>query len=95
MYRVNLAASSCVLLVEEGDILDTTNTIGIPNFDGSDANWEGWRVKFEAYAALANVGTHLDVAAKKSSFISLLVSKNGSCLAFHEMRKQSFFWNEG
>ena len=82
---------------EAGGILDTTNTIGIQNFDVSDANWKGWRVKFEAYADLANMVTHLDAAAEQSSFIrhdgvddnSLLVSKNASCLAHHEVRRQS------
>ena len=110
-----------------GGILDTRNTIGIPNIDGTDANWGRWRVKFEAYAELARTGACLDVAAEQSSFIRhngvddnghrlvnsccvapscvfaihglptlmrchhhhLLVSKNGSCLAHHEVRRQS------
>ena len=40
-----------------GGILDTRNTIGVPIFEGTDANWESWRVKFEAYADLAGMGT--------------------------------------
>ena len=55
VVRAKLAASPCVMSDEAGGILDTTNTIGIHNFDGSDANWKGWRVKFEAYADLANI----------------------------------------
>ena len=55
--------------VEAGGILDTRNAIGIPNFDGSDANLESWRVRFGASADVANMGTHPDVAAEESSFI--------------------------
>ena len=57
------------MTVEAGDILGTNNTIGVPNFDGTDANWERWRVQFEAYADLAQMGAHLDVAAEQTSFI--------------------------
>ena len=42
--------------VEAGGILDTRNAIGIPNFDGSDANLESWRVRFGASADVANMG---------------------------------------
>ena len=31
----------------EGGILDTINTIGFLDFDGTDANLEGWRVDGE------------------------------------------------
>ena len=69
LVGANLAASLCVMSAEASGILDTGNTIGIPNFDGSHANWDSRRVKFEAYADLANRGTHLDVAAETSTFI--------------------------
>ena len=42
---------------EAGGILDTRNTIGVPIFDGTDANWERWRVKFEASADWAKCGS--------------------------------------
>ena len=68
---------------DAGGFLDTRNTTGTPNFNRSYANWESWRVKFEAYADLANKGTHLNAAAEQSSFIrhddlddnSLLISQ--------------------
>ena len=37
MVGVNLAASPCGMPADAGGILDTRNTIGTPNFDGSDA----------------------------------------------------------
>ena len=43
--------------------------MGLPNFDGTDAGWESWRVKFQAYADLADIGAHLEVAAEQTSFI--------------------------
>ena len=43
---------------EAGGILHTRNTIGITNLDGTDANWENWRVKFEASAGLAKMAFH-------------------------------------
>ena len=51
-------------------ILDTTNKIGVPIFDSTDVNWESWRMKFEPYADLANMGAHLDLAAEQTSFIT-------------------------
>ena len=57
------------MAAEAGGILDTRNTSGIQNFDGTDANWESWRVKFAAYAYLAGVGAFLDVAAEQTAFI--------------------------
>ena len=53
-----------------GGILDKRNTIGAPIFDGPDANWESWRVKFEAHGDLANMRARLDVAAEQTSFIT-------------------------
>ena len=75
-------------------ILDTRSTIGTPNFDRSDANWESWRVKFEAYADPANKGTHLNAAAEQSLFIrhdglddnSLLISKTVHALLITKCR---------
>ena len=58
------------LTAEAGGILDTRNTIGVPIFDCTDANWESWRVKFEACADLANVGSNLDVASAQTSIIT-------------------------
>ena len=63
----NLAPSPCSMAAETGGILDTRNTIGVSNFDGTDANWKRWRVKFEAYADLANMGAYLGVAAEQTS----------------------------
>ena len=54
---------------DAGGILDIKNTTGISNFDSSDANWESWRMRFEAQAGLANMVTHLDVAAEQSFFV--------------------------
>ena len=48
---------------------DTRNTTGVPNFNRVDANWESWRVELKAYADLANMGAHLDVAEEQTSFI--------------------------
>ena len=56
---------TCSVTAEAGGILDTRNTIGVPIYDGADAKWESWRVKFEALADLANMGAHLDVAAEQ------------------------------
>ena len=69
-------------------ILDTRNTIRTPNFDGSDANWESWRAKFETYAGLAK----RTLLQNSKSFIrhdglddnSLLTIKTDSCPAHHE-----------
>ena len=61
---------TCSLTADAGSILDTRNTIGVPIFDGTDANCEGWRVTLEACADLANMGSHLDVAAEQTSFIT-------------------------
>ena len=47
------------MTAEAGGILDIRNTTGVPIFDGTDANWESWRVKFEAYADLANMEARL------------------------------------
>ena len=58
------------MTAEAGGIMDSRNTIGVPIFDGTDADWESWRVKFEAYADLANMGAHLDVPAEQTSFIT-------------------------
>ena len=60
---------TCSMTVETGGILDTRNTIGVPILDGADEKWKSWRVKFEAYAELADMGTHLDVAAEQISSI--------------------------
>ena len=84
------------MTAEAGGIQDTRNTIGAPNFDGTDANWESWRVKFAACADLANMGAHLDVVAEQTSFIthdgldanSVTISKS-SRLAHPEVRRQS------
>ena len=57
------------MAAEAGGILNTRNTIGFPNFDGTDANWEGWRVKFEASADLSGMGAQLDAAAEPPAFI--------------------------
>ena len=57
------------MAAEASGILDTGNTSGIPNFDGTDANWGSWRVQFEAYAHLAGLGAHLDIAAEQAAFI--------------------------
>ena len=32
-------------------------------------NWKSWRVKFEAYADLARVGAHLDIAVEQTALI--------------------------
>ena len=40
------------MVAETGGILDTRNTIGVPNFDGTDANWESWRVKVRGVCGL-------------------------------------------
>ena len=61
---------TCSMTAEVGGILDTRNTMGVQIFDGTDANWESWRVDFEAFADLANMGAHLDVAAEQTSFIT-------------------------
>ena len=54
------------MAAEAGGILDTS---GIQNVDGTDANWESWRVKFAAYACLAGTGALLDIAAEQTVFI--------------------------
>ena len=58
------------MAAEAGGILDTRNIVGIPNFGGTDANWDRWRVKFEAYADLAGIGAHLDAAEEQTVFIT-------------------------
>ena len=81
------------MTAEAGGTLGTRNTVGVPNFDGSDANWESWQVKFKAYADLANMGAHLDVAAEPTSFIKhdglgrnqFDNKRNSSRLAHHEV----------
>ena len=64
----SLAPCPCSVAAEAGGIFNTRNTIDIPNFDGTDANSESWWVKFEAYADLAGLGAHLDVAAEQTAF---------------------------
>ena len=66
----NLIPSPCSMAAEAGGIPDRRHTNGIPNFDGADAKWESWRVKFEVYADLAGVGAHLDIAAEKTAYIT-------------------------
>ena len=86
------------MAAEAGGILDTPNTIGIPNFDGTDANL-GWRVKVEAYALLAGMGAHLDAAAEQTSFIdfegldahSLLARRAVHALVCHQVWRESSF----
>ena len=51
-------------------VIDTRNTISVPTFDGSDANWDAWRTKFEAYADLTGVGNYLEAAEAETDFIS-------------------------
>ena len=59
-------------LAEERGILDTRNTIGIPTFDGTDGAWDAWRTKFEAYADLADLGEHMEIAEKQSRLSKIL-----------------------
>ena len=78
---------------------NTRNTIDIPNFDGTDANSESWRVKFEAYADLACMGAHLHVAAEQTAFIEhegldanrLLVSGKDRALFSTSCEGKAFF----
>ena len=55
----------------------------------TDANWESWRVKFKAYADLANMGARLDVAAESRMMVwtgSVTISKTVHALLI--MRSQ-------
>ena len=79
----NVTVTPCSTAAGAGSILDTRNTIGVQSFDGTAANWESCRMKYDASPDLARMGAHLDLAAEQTAFImgegleapSMLVSK--------------------
>ena len=68
------------MTTEANGILNTENTIDITKFVGTDALWEGWRVKFEAFADLAWLIAQLDIAAEQTALIA-----NEGLLAHHKV----------
>ena len=58
------------MAAEAGGVLDARHTIGIPDLNDTDAHWESWRVKFEAYADLAGTSAHICNVAEQTAFIT-------------------------
>ena len=59
------------MAAEADGVLDARHRIGIPNLNDADANWESWRVKFEAHADLAGMmSAHLDNVTEQTAFVT-------------------------
>ena len=57
------------------DFVDTRLDLRTPNFDGIDAHWGSWVLKFEAYCHLAGLGDVMEAAT--SSLIAIVMEELG------------------
>ena len=53
------------------NFVDTKLDLRTPSFDGNDAAWESWSLKFEAYCELVGMTSQMDIAAAQSAPIDL------------------------
>ena len=61
--------------------VDTRLDLKTPNFDGTDASWEAWCLKFEAYGHLVGLGPIMEGAAASADPIDVDVLTDAQALA--------------
>ena len=53
------------------NFVDTKLDLRTPSFDGNDAAWESWSLKFEAYCELVGMTSQMGIAAAQAAPIDL------------------------